>query len=324
MIHQVVSADNDRTLREFTKHWSPSLGRRLQVVLLEQLAGRHMLPGGTYLFTDLDRLQAGQRALLSQVYEQLTAHGVRALNDPGKVLGRYDLLKTLFERGVNSFRAFRLDEVPSDLRFPVFIRTENDHKGAHTQLLDSWEDWEDAMIHLILAGARRETLLTTEFCDTIQRDGVYAMYTAFRIGERIVPRHVYFGSDWLVKGADVSPRWRMEENWDYLRRNPHGDDLMEIFRIANVEYGRVDYGLLDGAVQVWEININPGYSAGPASDYPPSRREMHQHVADDLTRAFEAVDTDSVGTRVPITLRLDSALQRSDLGDAGIPPSVMS
>ncbi len=49
-------------------------------------------------------------------------------------------------------------------------------------------------------------------------------------------------------------------NYDYLKRyfkiNPHEPELREIFRLAKIQYGRVDYSILNGTIQVWEINTN--------------------------------------------------------------------
>lgn len=47
------------------------------------------------------------------------------------------------------------------------------------------------------------------------------------------------------------------EEIEYIRTNPHRDALAKIFRIAGIDYGRIDYGLVDGTVQTYEINTNP-------------------------------------------------------------------
>ena len=47
-----------------------------------------------------------------------------------------------------------------------------------------------------------------------------------------------------------------EEN-AYLDANPHESELREIFELADIEYGRIDYGIKGGRIQVWEINTNP-------------------------------------------------------------------
>jgi hypothetical protein len=79
------------------------------------------------------------------------------------------------------------------------------------------------------------------------------------VGDAVIPRHLYFGQDWVVKNppdADVKSAWIREES-QHLEHNPHQQFVRDVFRLANLEYGRMDYGLLDGLPQVWEINTNP-------------------------------------------------------------------
>ncbi len=49
----------------------------------------------------------------------------------------------------------------------------------------------------------------------------------------------------------------IEEEFSYIQNNPHQKELRDIFDIANIEYGRIDYGFNDGKLQVWEINTLP-------------------------------------------------------------------
>jgi len=57
----------------------------------------------------------------------------------------------------------------------------------------------------------------------------------------------------------------------YARSNPHAVELAEIFALAQVDFGRIDYGLRNGRIEVFEINTNPDLlSARALSD--PERR----------------------------------------------------
>ena len=103
----------------------------------------------------------------------------------------------------------------------------------------------------------RERLLIEEFCDTRDASGLYRKYSAFAIGERIVPRHVFFSRDWLLKAPQLVAQELVAEELAYVRDNPHEAALREIFALARITYGRIDYALKDGRVQVWEINTNP-------------------------------------------------------------------
>jgi hypothetical protein len=48
---------------------------------------------------------------------------------------------------------------------------------------------------------------------------------------------------------------------------------MDIFARAGLEYGRIDYGLADGRLQVWEINTGPTLLA---PDYFENERSLRR------------------------------------------------
>jgi hypothetical protein len=55
---------------------------------------------------------------------------------------------------------------------------------------------------------------------------------------------------------------------EYLQAHPHEAELRKIFDLANIEYGRIDYSLLNGKIQVWEINTNPNITSSPMKIAP--------------------------------------------------------
>jgi hypothetical protein len=67
----------------------------------------------------------------------------------------------------------------------------------------------------------------------------------------------------------------------------HEASLREIFRLARIEYGRMDYALLGGRLQVWEINTNPTI-ATPGSEMGP-RAAAKRLVRERMVTAFEAL-----------------------------------
>ena len=56
-----------------------------------------------------------------------------------------------------------------------------------------------------------------------------------------------------------------DQHLDYVRTNPHADELRKLFGAANIEYGRIDYTIADGRIQVFEINTNPAGAWDPAT-----------------------------------------------------------
>jgi hypothetical protein len=81
---------------------------------------------------------------------------------------------------------------------------------------------------------------------------------------------------------------RLED--EYVATNPHAAELARIFALARVDYGRVDYGLLENRIQVWEINTNPLLPTfhGPGGH---ARATVNARVAHALMEAFRALDS---------------------------------
>jgi hypothetical protein len=144
------------------------------------------------------------------------------------------------------------------VKFPVFLRSEVDHRGAITDWLHSREDVERALSGLSLRNLfRRKHLVAIEYCDSSDGQGIFRKYSAMNVNGTLIPRHVLFSRNWVTKHPDMVNDATVEEELDFIERFPHRDELAAIFRIAGVDYGRVDYGVKDGRIQVWEINTNP-------------------------------------------------------------------
>ncbi|MFI5426711.1 hypothetical protein [Aeromicrobium sp. UC242_57] len=78
-----------------------------------------------------------------------------------------------------------------------------------------------------------------------------------KIGDRLLPRHVLFSDDWVTKMTDVAEPWTNDEECAYIENFADEQLVDEAFRLAGLDYGRIDYGFVDGRLQVWEINTNP-------------------------------------------------------------------
>jgi hypothetical protein len=244
----------DRYLASFG--WRELL--RVQPISYERFLAKRGYRPGVYLFTDVDRLADDEREWAIEAWNELHRRGdSRLLNHPAHSLRRFELLTALHAQEVNTFRAFRATEPLGTVRFPVFLRIEHDHKGGRGELLRTPGELGAALARLRDAGERLRDWLVVEFCDTADADGRYRKYAAFRVGSRIIPRHLFTGTQWCLKQSRLTEPPQQREEWDYLLNNPHRDELMRIFRSASIEYGRIDYSLLNGRIQVWEINTNP-------------------------------------------------------------------
>lgn len=252
---------------------------------------------GTWIFSDLERLAPREAERAARLWNALERAGQRVVNHPTRALGRYELLRTLHEAGLNDFDVWRVSEGRTPPRFPVFLRMESDHRGSIGSLVNDREAWRAALAALDAEGRSRRDALAIEFCETADTDGVRAKYAAFLVGDALIPRHAFFSKDWVVKDPDlVEPRY-LEREQEYLARNPHEALLRDVFARARIDFGRIDYGLREGRIQVWEINTHPllPTSPGPGG---PLRRAVNELFAERFLEALAALDTPSRGPRI--------------------------
>ena len=104
--------------------------------------------------------------------------------------------------------------------------------------------------------------------------------------------------------ADIFPKLIdneiIEAERRFVEENPHADVLREVFHQAAIEYGRVDFALVDGRSQVYEINTNP-LVMGETDNFGDQRSEAREASANALIDAFVAVDYEGPRSRVAIT-----------------------
>ncbi|HLL83538.1 MAG TPA: hypothetical protein VK420_12825 [Longimicrobium sp.] len=307
MIHFVVPAAQDFLMRDYLACWGRELAGRMKIVHYEALAAAAELDGGTYVLSALDQLGPSLAGFARELHERFAgSEGFRFLNHPARTLQRRALLAELHRRGLNSFRAVLATDDLSALRYPVFMRGESTHDGALTPLLPSARELDVGLGLVAVRGRPLSEVLVVEFCPTADADGYYRKYSAFVVGGRVVPRSLAYGRSWMLKHeGTLYSRSVVEEELHYVRTNPHRVQLEEIFAIAGVGYGRIDYSLLDGGVQTWEINLNPTIGRGlrpPSGRVPPElepiRSETKAHFYDGFRAAWEAVDLPA-SSRVP-------------------------
>ena len=255
---------------------------------------------GAYIFTDLDRLCPSERELAAAIWRQLSRQkpGVRLLNDPARALGRYELMCELAGMGENQYRARRLTDSLEDLRYPVFIRCEREHSGSLTPLLHNATELRRERLWMRIRAYRVQDLLVVEFCDTSDADGFFRKYSAFVVGDEVLPRHLFISRNWHVKQPDrVDPETAREVEF-YIQGNPHAGQIRRIFRRAGIDYGRIDYSMAGDKLQVWEINTNPTV----------------RKLAEPLTAAFAQLDpgssTDTRMVSIHVNSRLLAAAER--------------
>ena len=295
MITYLVTKRHSYTINNYLKTRGKPLASWFRVVSYQSFCGAEEFEAqpGTYIFSDIDRLSPLGAQCAAQVCKTISDLGgeARVLNHPTKSMQRYELLRTLFERGDSSFNVYRLTECRQPQRWPVFIREENEHTHNMTELLPNPEALKAAVDSVFERGVSREDKLVVEFCDTQDEQGLFYKYGAFLIGKRLIPRHILASRHWMIAHADPSVKTPevLEKERDYVETNPHERELRVIFRSARIDYGRIDYSMLGDRLQVWEINTNPMLFGHP-DNIEVEREAIHRQFAERASAAFAEID----------------------------------
>jgi hypothetical protein len=292
-------------LREFFGVWGARVPAKL--VYYERLTRRREVPGAdVYVFTDLERLTPEGLRLTSELADTLGGpnSAARIVNHPREVLLRYEFMRTLHERGINPVGVHRALSVPADLRYPVFVRNEHEHRVL-TPLLESREGVEQQLARFRANGVDPGALLLVEFVDVADEDGLYHRHVTHVIGDAIVPGYLAFGPNWEVKFGPFLEGERLDRQRASVLSAEHEPVVRKLAELACVGYGRFDYAVADGKIVVWELNTNPTLLLLPREMTPSVLEEMIP-FADRLASAFERLVGESTGRRPPVRFRAPS------------------
>jgi hypothetical protein len=233
------------------------LFRRITLLSYEKLFSLPELPLGSYVFADLERLTVNETERAALCWNALVAAGptVRLFNHPSASMRRYELLRYLYQEGINHYDAQRLTEPFRLQHFPVFIRAEDSHfEEDMGPLLCCQAELEKASADLLAAGKSRENKLIVEYIDVRDSSGSFHYFTACLAAGEIIFMGYSQSQHWVVKTLGNAPD-RQDALQPYIVA--HGPMLKHIFQLARIDYGRIDYALVDGKIQVFEINTNP-------------------------------------------------------------------
>lgn len=247
----------------------------------------------TYVFTDVDRLPAWRARQAALLYRRLAADGIRVLNDPARLASRFGLLRSLNRSGINMFDAYRVDELAEPRRWPVFLRVEGDHKAPVSALLHSPDELEQALEDCLASGHPRSALLIIEYAAEPVRDGLFRKLSVFRVGERLIGYTCTHDDNWLVKygKTGIAPPELYEEEYGFVAQPPFADLMRRVFDLAGIDYGRVDFGLVAGKPQIYEINTNPHIDLRPEPSPVARRNQSVDAFRANYLAAIDAIDT---------------------------------
>lgn len=265
----------------------------VEVVSYGRMLKRKTLARGTYIFADLDRLSDWQLQEAALLHLRLQDAGMRVLNDPANFARRFGLLRALNRAGINDFDAYRVDSLERPSRWPVFLRVEGDHAAPVSSLLHNQAELDAAIELALQQGAPRSTLLVVEFAAEPVQPGLYRKLSVFRVGATLLGYTCVHDDNWLVKYGKlgITPPELYDEEYSFVASNPYADAVRPAFDLAGIEYGRVDFGLVAGKPQIYEINTNPHVSLRPTMAVSKRRVESLALFRTKYLEAMRSIDT---------------------------------
>lgn len=150
----------------FLEQWDGP--QSIRVMTYEDLAAADAVPHGPLVFTDIERLTDADRVLAAHVRRIASEADpdLVILNDPVDTAARFAFLEEAAQQLGNPVRAYRVSERTRPQRYPVFVRYEDDHTGATTELVHSAKELDRALVECVLRGHDLRRLLIVEFVDT--------------------------------------------------------------------------------------------------------------------------------------------------------------
>ena len=259
--------------RYVTGPWRQSNYPEILSLSYEDAFSRRELPTGTWIFSAVNQLTPAGKRLSEIIWQALTDAGQPVLNRPKLLPSRYSLLDQMYRTGINEFRSYLPGEIDDNLRYPVFVRLADQHTGSMSPLFTNRRQLESFLWWQRLRGYKSHELLVVEFCDTANDRGEYRKYSATYVQGEVAAQYLNVDRHWMVKhgGSIFRDEWVYEER-EHIKQNVHATEVKKIFKMAKIDYGRIDYGLLDGKFQVWEINTNPS-TGGPPRQSNAARTE---------------------------------------------------
>jgi hypothetical protein len=246
--------------------WGRELRSLIRIHYYDILFTQSRIPSGTWIFSDLERLNSEETKKLQHYYMAAKSAGCPVYNEPQAFQDRFDILRGRAHANLSPKNVYRLEESLDQVEYPAFIRLTRDHSGPRSKLLKDRDELNDAISNLTRK-YKSEDLLVVEWYDYRGENGLFTKYGAFRVGPNISPCHRISGTDWMLKSDKYLNDGIVKDERDYLSQNPHAEELLEIFKQANIDYGRVDYTLFKGRIQVFEINTNPSLSPVKPQDH---------------------------------------------------------
>ena len=265
------------------------------------------VPAATYIFTGIDQLYDWELKVAAELHGALKAEGLRVLNDPARVMSRYELLHVLHAEGINPFDVYRADGRPRPRQFPVFLRREFDHKGPLTDLIEDEAGLARALAALQAKGEPLRGVLVVEFAGEPVAPGVWRKMGTFRIGDAYHVQNAVLDDHWVAKQGSrgLADEAMYREEAEAVTANAVPEPVRRAFALSGIEWGRADHTTVGGREVIYEINTNPWvYRVRPMPS--PIRDATLKVARERMAGLLFAIDG---GDGAPVTLRRGPRLE---------------
>ena len=103
-------------------------------------------------------------------------------------------------------------------------------------------------------------------------------------------------SKWVAKDGEkgIAGQELYDDEHRIIAENRHGEELRPAFETGGIEFGRADFGLVDGRPQVYEINTNPTIAMIRKHPFPV-RIAASRLFEEKFVAALAAIDTPAGG-----------------------------
>ena len=256
----------------------------------ERLMRSPRAAAGAFVLTDFDRLSPTEHEVAGLIAARLRDAGLPVLNDPRQFRPRHAFLATLRSAGLNTIPVWQPAAAEWPDRFPVLLRTIAAHRGPIGDLIDTADAARSALTQALAQGLTLADLVFVGFAAEPTPDGLWQKHAAFRVGDRIIRANTVNEASWSAKqgtrGAAPAAFYAAElaEMTDY----PHAAHVRAVFDHAGMEFGRMDFGIVGGRIETYEINTNP-YLPAPRPHPDPARTLTMQVMQDQLADAMAAL-----------------------------------
>lgn len=277
-------------------------GIRHQRWSYRKLFSRWRLPRAVYIFTDFDRLHPWQIELAARLRQRLLEQGMTVLNDPGRFVPRAALLKRLNREGINSFTCWLPVEGEMPERYPVFLRTIHAHRGIESDLLHNEAEAMAALEHALSNGRVLCDLVFVEYAAEAQPDsGKFRKHACYGVNGTMIRALTVTDDGWVAKFGTIGAATEEDYAHDLAEHKnyPHEALMKRVFELSGVDFGRVDFGIVGGRPEIYELNCNP-YIKWVQSHPSQTRLEADRIIREQLLDALCALPFPKPGRRIGV------------------------